>query len=183
MDVEVIDNFLTLEVYTRISSPFLNLSTVDWYTNKITRQNQSFTDWVEEKDTCYRTLLCEEKYNIQLSHWLYDHPKPSSKYFDSTIDPFINALDLKVMLRAKVNLNMVTENVIEHGYHVDYQFPHLTAIYYLNTNDGYTKLEDGTKIESVANRLVKLPYKTFHTGTTCSNKKFRCVLNLNYLSL
>ena len=35
-------------------------------------------------------------------------------------------------------------------------------IYYINTNNGYTKLEDGTKVMSVANRLLLFDGSTSH---------------------
>ena len=52
----------------------------------------------------------------------------------------------------------------------------------MNTNDGYTLFEDGTKVESVMNRLVTFPYTMKHAGTTCTNSPFRMVINFNYVS-
>ena len=56
-----------------------------------------------------------------------------------------------------------------------------TAIYYLNTNNGYTEFEDGTKVDSVRNRLVVYPTNTTHraAGQTDTNK--RIVINFNYI--
>ena len=51
----------------------------------------------------------------------------------------------------------------------------------MNTNNGYTKFEDGTKVESVANRLVTFPASMMHTGTSCTDKKIRIVINFNYM--
>ena len=50
----------------------------------------------------------------------------------------------------------------------------------MNTNNGYTKFEDGTKIESVANRMVSFPTNTQHKGTSCTDQKTRVVINFNY---
>lgn len=56
-----------------------------------------------------------------------------------------------------------------------------TAIFYINTNNGYTKFNIKKKIvKSKANRLVKFPAKIKHTGTTCTDKDERIVLNINY---
>ena len=55
-----------------------------------------------------------------------------------------------------------------------------TSIFYVNTNNGYTKFEDGTKVESVANRLVSFPANKKHTGTSCTDEKTRVVINFNY---
>ena len=57
-----------------------------------------------------------------------------------------------------------------------------TSILYLNTNDGYTIFEDGTKIESVENRLVTFDSHIKHSGTSCTNQKVRLVLNMNYFA-
>ena len=78
--------------------------------------------------------------------------------------------------------------VIEHGFHhdvTDSEFhpikDHMkTSIFYMNTCDGYTKFEDGTVVESVANRFVTFPNHTEHTGTTTSNSDYRLVINFNY---
>ena len=104
----------------------------------------------------------------------------------------IDELDLKSIVslyRIKANLRVRTPNIEEHTpYHADME--HLkgvdehwtTSILYMNTNDGYTKFEeDGSKVESVANRLVTFPAKMKHLGTSCTNTKSRVVINFNYL--
>jgi len=50
------------------------------------------------------------------------------------------------MIRVKANLYPKDEKFIEHDWHIDYNFNHNGAIFYVNTNNGYTILEDGTKI-------------------------------------
>ena len=55
-----------------------------------------------------------------------------------------------------------------------------TSIFYVNTNNGYTKFEDGTKVESVANRMVTFPSNMKHTGTSCTDERIRVVINFNY---
>ena len=59
--------------------------------------------------------------------------------------------------------------------------PHEVMILYINTNDGYTVFEDGTKVESVANRALFFNGKFKHAGTTCTDQPIRVVLNFNYL--
>ena len=57
-----------------------------------------------------------------------------------------------------------------------------TAIFYINSNDGYTEFEDGTKVESVANRWVSFPEEMKHRGTSCTDERVRVVINFNYLT-
>ena len=58
----------------------------------------------------------------------------------------------------------------------------LTSIFYVNTNNGYTELETGEKIESVANRLVTYPLNMKHSGVTQTDTQQRVLINFNYLS-
>ena len=53
---------------------------------------------------------------------------------------------------------------------------------YLNTNNGYTLFEDGTKIDSVANRLVTFNNSTKHSDlTNTCDEPYRLVLNVDYI--
>ena len=92
----------------------------------------------------------------------------------SVIDKFVS------LYRMKVNLNQRTSKIIEHGVHNDVKFKCRTGILYLNSNDGYTMFEDGTKIESIKNRFVSFDSNLKHSGTTCTNERCRIVLNINY---
>ena len=64
--------------------------------------------------------------------------------------------------------------------HIDYPFPHKGAILSLNTCNGYTKLEDGTKVDSVANRILLFDASTPHCSTTTSDTTARFNININY---
>ena len=65
--------------------------------------------------------------------------------------------------------------------HIDYNFSHSGAILSLNTCDGYTKLEDGTKIDSVANRILLFDPGEEHASTTTTNVSARFNINMNYI--
>ena len=56
----------------------------------------------------------------------------------------------------------------------------MTSILHINTNNGYTKFENGEVVKSVRNRLVTFPAHLKHTGSTCTDKQYRCVINVNY---
>ena len=73
-----------------------------------------------------------------------------------------------------------TQEIYEHGKHTDYDFSHKAAILYINTCDGYTKLADGTKIDSVENRMLLFDASTPHQSTTTSNTTARFNINFNY---
>jgi hypothetical protein len=93
----------------------------------------------------------------------------------------LNAIKPDRLIRIKANLSTVTEKRIEHAFHTDLDEASTTSIFYVNSNDGATILEDGTEIESVANRLLTFDSQVKHKGTTCTNEKVRCLINLNYV--
>ena len=77
-------------------------------------------------------------------------------------------------------LRMV-EAKMTHSWHLlVISFLHLVAIYYLNTCDGYTYFKGGTKVESIANRIIIFPSEVWHGGTSVTNADRRVVINFNY---
>ena len=121
-------------------------------------------------------------HNSQFTHMFYSEYKQKSNYA-SIIEPILEVLNPKAIVKIKSNMTMPTS----HGHvvfpmHVDVEnfVGGTTAIYYVNTNDGYTEFENGEKIESVENRLVIFDSTIKHTGTTSTDTKFRSVINFNY---
>ena len=108
---------------------------------------------------------------------------PCSSHIDKII-PILEKLNIKSMIRAKANLYPYSgKTLYEHEMHMDYEFPHYAALLSLNTCDGYTKLEDGTKIESVANRMVIFDASQKHCSTTTTSDFARINININKRSL
>jgi len=58
-----------------------------------------------------------------------------------------------------------------------------TSIFHVNTNNGYTEFEDGTRVESVANRMVTFPTTMKYRNTSCSDSKTRITINFNYFDI
>jgi hypothetical protein len=119
----------------------------------------------------------------QFTHSFYKNHHINSDYFDAMI-PILEKINPLALMRVKANLNPRTEKNFEHGYHVDMDNApsnHRSAVFYLNTNDGYTLFEDGTKIESVENRFVSFKTSLRHTGSTCTDVNRRVVINFNYI--
>lgn len=123
--------------------------------------------------------------HIQFTHLMYRDDKFTSSFTLGGLDIFKQKLNFNKIVRAKFNLLQKTDSIIEHGFHTDLQEPKdntKTAIFYLNTNNGYTKFFDGQTVESKENRLVMFDAKLQHCGTTCTDKKYRAVFNLNFIS-
>ena len=56
-----------------------------------------------------------------------------------------------------------------------------TAIFYLNTNNGYTLFEDSKKVDCVENRIAIFDSNKRHTGVTTTDTQSKVVLNINWL--
>ena len=102
-----------------------------------------------------------------------------------TLKPIIEIEDMTAISRIKANATSRTEKVVvfDWAFHCDNgpdKKNMTTAIYYINTNNGYTLFEDGTKVESVGNRLLKFPATMIHTGTSCTDDYRRILINFNY---
>ena len=96
------------------------------------------------------------------------------------LNPIISKLKFKQMRKIKANLVPCTPKIIEHGMHADKKVGR-TGIFYLNTCNGYTIFEDGTKIMSEENKYIEFKSKLKHTGSSCTDKKRRIVINFNYV--
>jgi len=117
--------------------------------------------------------------NYQFYHLIYEDGEVKSDAAQ-LLFPILNKVNSGRLLRAKVNCNPRNARILKYGLHIDQSVDCTTAIYYINSNDGFTEFENGDTIESVENRLVTFPSRLHHTGTTCTNQKRRVVLNLNY---
>lgn len=112
---------------------------------------------------------------------MYHAPVPYNQYFDIICGPLLSKVDFKAVIRAKVNWFPRTPEVRQNGMHQDFTYPHHTLLYSVNTCDGYTTLECGTKIDSVANRALIFRGDLPHSSSTTSDKALRCNININFL--
>ena len=124
--------------------------------------------------------------SFQFTHTLFDRRPPwngpTSQYF-----PFMEAFLVRLKIypeklyRIKANLRTKTIFHRNGGYHVD-AFPcPYTAVFYVNSNNGYTKFKKSGKIvKSVANRIVIFNSNLEHGGYSCTDENTRVVLNFNW---
>jgi hypothetical protein len=169
MTVEVINNFLPKEIHRKITETVMTPSgKLPWYVSAVVADE----DW---------NCKYDRKYNYQFTHTFFGNFTMNNETFP-LIAPLIEKIKPFTLQRVKANLSPWTNEIIEHGMHIDSPSPLAkSAVYYLNTNNGLTIFEDGTKIESIANRLIIFDSKTNHTGTSCTDKIFRSVINVVYV--
>lgn len=113
-------------------------------------------------------------------HTFYDYDCFNSPQGKPFIMPLLDKICVKSLIRMKANLYPKTSKIIEHGSHTDFDYKHKGCILYINSNNGFTRLKDGTKIESVENRALFFDSSKEHNSTTCTDKDFRMNINLNY---
>lgn len=120
--------------------------------------------------------------NYQFTNVGYGSGEPKSELYGILSNlSVLEKLKASALIKIKANLQPRSAELIKNPLHVDNQFPNaMTAIYYVNTNNGYTFFENGETVDSIAGRLVIFPSSLKHGGTTCTDEKYRCVINFNY---
>ena len=169
MKYEVIDNFLDKEYFDKLAN-FLVGRGVPWCFQSSIAYPKGHNKWAPSKNSNL----------FYMTHTFYDHFTPASNFYENII-PILTKLKLRSLIRVKGNFYPNTEILHEHPMHIDYDFSHSGAILSLNTCDGYTKLKDGTKIDSVANRILLFDSSEEHCSTTTTNVPARINLNINYM--
>ena len=118
----------------------------------------------------------ETEDSFQFQHTFYREGQSPSGY-NAIIRPILEKLG-GTLIRAKAVLTPKTENPRHSGFHIDYANMK-TATYYLNTNNGYTGFRDGSRVESISNRMLVFDSNLEHQGITCTDKKIRVLINFN----
>ena len=129
---------------------------------------------------------------FQFTHLFFTSTDGIVSPFWNDLLPIIKPLSAQVFIKAKANLNVRTKNHEENKFHYDTLFSDsrlkdgtpigYTAIYYVNTNNGYTLFKSGEKVNSVANRLVIFENHKLHKAVSCTDEKIRVVINFNYFT-
>ena len=173
--MKIIDNFLEEDDFVRIQSLMLS-----------------------DKFTWNYSIVDERSYAIDDYHFSHVF-NPEDNFFGLTI-PFIDRIqecsNVRKIIKIKANLQPRTNDNIIQSFHTDFpiDWKNKTAVYYLNTCNGYTYIRTETgevdsggiplynydKVESVANRFVMFDNENEHTGVTCTDEPARFVINFNW---
>ena len=174
-EIEIIDNFLEEENFEIVRS-IMSHDTM-WQFHEILPH--------EGDDR----LTADETYNYQYIHGVFRDNEIESGFYHALKEAGIfRKLKVRALCRVKFNSICREAKIITHGFHQDIHFDDSlgeeegckTSILYINTNDGFTVFENGTKVKSIANRLVTFPVSYRHSGTTCTDCPRRIALNMVY---
>ena len=167
--MKIIDNFLPEYQFKQLQSIILG-DELSWYWNDTIVF--PYEDGYDPKD-------------YQFTHLFYDKRHPQrydcSDHYPLIRDTFFSFLGINECYRIKANLTTRTIFTRSSGWHIDFADIPNTAVYYVNTCNGYTKFKKGGKVKSVANRMVIFDSKLIHQGYTCTDQKRRVVLNFNWI--
>jgi len=158
---KVIDNFLEPEKFAIIKE-IVGGPDFPWYYQEFINEFHTKKD----KD-CYFT------------HVFFNTAVGYSAFYNA-VKPIVARLGLRAPIRIKGNLYPRTKKIETHKSHIDVSYPSKAAIFYINTNNGSTILEDGKKIDSIENRLLLFDGHKPHRSTSCTNEKARININFNY---
>ena len=131
-------------------------------------------------------------------HMVYDHGKWYSNHAEFILKQIISAMaaigePMQNVYRIRIVLNTISDQPYLNGAHVDFGWPHKTALLYVNDADGDTVIYEerwaevrpetftvAQTVAPLANRMVLFDGLHFHTGTTPTKTARRIVLNVNY---
>lgn len=152
---KIIDKFLDLDDFEAIRSIILDKNFL-WQTNECPEGNNLF---------------------LELPH--YSNNKPLSEFYNLLV-PIMKKIEVLGLVEIKSNMYFKNRYLQSFKKEKKHNFSVGTAIYYLNTNDGYTLLEDGSKIESRENRIVLFEETSFYYETNCTDRTCRVNITFNY---
>ena len=167
--IQLYDNFLPKEQFELLQN-FLLGEDCPWYFNR-------FTTLRPERSIDAAEAAFREGCKFTHTFWR-DMEGPTSPYYKKLL-PLLEKCNAKHVVKIKANLLLKTSEVIEHCFHTDTNVDCTTVVYYLNTCDGFTHFENGSKIETEENRAVIFNSQIPHGGSTTSNADNRIVLNIN----
>ena len=175
LDIRVKDNFLS-------ERDFIFLKEIFFHNNTTWKPQWSIADPLEVSngvnyDDWYLTHTVYYEYEILSSAF--------NDIKEKLITPIakLEGINFSQSTRIKANFYPHTQAVKEHKPHRDAHTGNRLrgALFSFNTCDGYTGFADGTKVESVENRLILFDSLEEHFSTSTSNAQARINLNINYV--
>ena len=157
----------------KIIDNLLDISTLSFIKNEIFASKKF--PWYYTSDISGHR---EEK-NGYFTHSFFKNCARTSNEFD-LLWPIIEFIKVEALIRVKANMYPRTDTIVHHEKHVDQPFPHKGAIFYLNTNNGVSVIENEVEVQSIENRLLLFDSSLPHNSTTCTDAQFRANINFNF---
>jgi len=136
----------------------------------------------------YQVKLKKHPEQQYFSHTVMMDGKMNSNYYEKLIIPFAVKLNIKDLIQVGINFTVNQNKAVISDWHTDAinEFKKRkikkgkTAIYYVNTNNGFTEFKTGEKVNSIANQFVIFDKDLKHRAIQQTDTKYRIVINFNY---
>ena len=190
----IYDNCLPLNVFKQMQNTLLGADIPWYYNDEIISHNNDRPpiDGYENGEDVYQFTHSFLRRQVSIGPYKPVVGDGAWSPMTEVIFPILDVLDSRAWLKIKANLSPKYPEHKVGGWHcdmVDYAEDGITpeaykdsttAILYMNTNNGYTLLETGDKVESIENRLVLFSNDTLHTGISQTDTKVRVQINFNF---
>jgi len=168
LTITVIDNFIDHKDWKNIHDNMVS----PWFTWYYNKSHDSEEDWN------YSHLT-----HVFYSGVVKENQNPLISREFGLVQSILNKLLPCTLIRVKANLTTPATNMdnpIKTLHNDSLIKTGITGVYYVNDNDGKTIFKDGSKVDSVANRMVLFPNYLEH-GIERSTKLDRFVINFNFV--
>jgi len=159
-EYEIIENFLDEEKSNFIEK-ILTSNEFPWY---------------------YNPELIEDGVGFHFFHHLMHENQITSLFFYKILLPILNNFKgtINTIRRARINCLTQMQIPIYYGFHNDHPEDHKVLLYYVNTNNGFLNLKDGTKIHCKKNKAIIMDGKIKHQVVAQTDTKTRLAINITF---
>ena len=160
LSIKTIKNFLPDQIFKEIQNILFSESFPYYFVNYV--------------------VNADDRSDYFFTHHLL-HEKGSSAYFNKILAPLIGRLTFNRLTRSKINFYTKKHKFIKTAYHVDSKNPHFVALYSVNTNNGFTQLENGPTLPSIENTMHIFDGSLKHCSVAQTDTNARINININLL--
>jgi len=159
LEHKIINNFLDKEVFNNLKN-ILFSNNISWF--------------------FHHQMTKNDKYFF--NHCFYNHHTSQSIFFEDMITPILKKLNAVAIVEVRANLNLKENIHYQSNFHVDRPFECKTAVFYVNTCNGYTLLHEDKKIKinSEENKMLIFNSQIKHAGVSQTDVDRRITINFNY---
>jgi len=155
--------------------------------------------WVRGTSDVKRDFDDDSHWDHSFAHTAYEFGEPTSFLgvkCEDILKRTCQQLDLKLKYILRIRFGLITKKPepIEHGGHVDFKQPHLTALYYLTTCNGPTifydqkwqenqlptELTEARRVQAEENKMLVFDGTTYHSSVSQTDTKQRIAINFNF---
>ena len=167
MNHQRIDNFLPREIFEDLQKDLMG-GNFPWF------YRHAMTDPQDTEGFLFATVIVN---NEEVN---------DTGMFQEIGVPIVSRIPMTKLIRMKINCHprqtlRGEENYPKCRYHVDMNEQHTVGILSINTCNGYTELEDGTKLESIENSLVIFNGDIKHRSVGQTDENIRVNINIDWI--